>query len=355
MNTAASKIAFGSLCALLISVSDSVSANDISTFSGVRIGWMGMDSQRTSSFNDNDFYMRDGFRTFSPGIEFGVSMKDDFAVRAYLDHLNAEYKGTSGTSRGHSAGVDMLFGFSSGFYGGAGVNQTELGNQNAIGARLTAGYRYNFNDRISSRFEVAHQNSATSQREFDDTQITAIVQYTFGMERRALATPEETKTSKGVVDVPDSDGDGVPDYLDLCPGTPAGQAVDEFGCSRFQGGNQRFELNISFANNSAEISDDALSEIAEFATRLQQNPNESVRIEGHTDSSGSNWRNQELSQQRADAVKSILVSQFGISEDRIIAEGFGDSRPLAFGDKSNPANRRVEMVFTVSREDAGDR
>ena len=77
-----------------------------------------------------------------------------------------------------------------------------------------------------------------------------------------------------------------------------------------------------------------------------------VKIAGHTDSKGSDSYNQQLSENRADAVKDALATEFSIDSNRLNAKGFGESRPIAANTKSdgsdNPAgkqkNRRVEVV-----------
>ena len=73
-------------------------------------------------------------------------------------------------------------------------------------------------------------------------------------------------------------------------------------------------------------------------------------VEGHTDSQGADAMNQELSQKRAESVRTYLVSR-GIAADRITAQGFGPSRPIA--DNTSPEgranNRRVEIVVKPKR------
>ena len=68
-----------------------------------------------------------------------------------------------------------------------------------------------------------------------------------------------------------------------------------------------------------------------------------VRIEGHTDSSGSRALNLDLSKRRAEAVADFLVS-LGISRDRLEVEGYGYDRPLPGLPASADENRRVEAV-----------
>jgi len=77
---------------------------------------------------------------------------------------------------------------------------------------------------------------------------------------------------------------------------------------------------------------------------MNENPTLKLKIEGHTDNAGNDDANMKLSEDRAEAVKTYLVSK-GISADRITAEGFGETMPIA--DNGTAAgrtkNRRVEI------------
>ena len=74
---------------------------------------------------------------------------------------------------------------------------------------------------------------------------------------------------------------------------------------------------------------------------------EQVRVEGHTDSTGSAQVNTTLSQQRADNVAKFLVEVGGISASRIMATGYGSERPVASNEtpEGRAANRRVEILI----------
>ena len=75
-----------------------------------------------------------------------------------------------------------------------------------------------------------------------------------------------------------------------------------------------------------------------------------VRIEGHTDSDGSDKYNKKLSQDRADSVKAFLVKA-GIDEERMEAVGYGEDKPIADNDtaEGKEKNRRVE--FNILAQD----
>lgn len=103
---------------------------------------------------------------------------------------------------------------------------------------------------------------------------------------------------------------------------------------------------IHFETGKAVILPISYSILNAVAEVLKQNPTIKVRVEGHTDSVGSDEFNLRLSQARADAVMKYLISQ-GISPDRLEARGYGETMPIA--DNSTPEgrakNRRVE--FTI--------
>ncbi|WP_349773448.1 OmpA family protein [Psychrobacter sp. WY6] len=69
-------------------------------------------------------------------------------------------------------------------------------------------------------------------------------------------------------------------------------------------------------------------------------------IEGHTDSRASDSYNQALSQRRVNAVKEVLISQFGIGAERLTAIGYGESQPIATNSttEGRQLNRRVVAV-----------
>jgi outer membrane protein OmpA-like peptidoglycan-associated protein len=105
--------------------------------------------------------------------------------------------------------------------------------------------------------------------------------------------------------------------------------------------------SILFASGKSEILPAAQSKLSDVANALmKQDPSAKIVVEGFTDSTGGDALNQALSESRAEAVRSFLVSH-GVSSDRISAEGRGPSDPIA--DNASPEgranNRRVEIVI----------
>lgn len=108
---------------------------------------------------------------------------------------------------------------------------------------------------------------------------------------------------------------------------------------RIQFDSLRFEA-IQFANNAWNLANPIPDCLAKLATYLQENPNQSIDIQGHTDDIGNPSSNQILSEKRALAVKMHLI-KLGISADRIQTHGLGNTVPK---EKSNrQVNRRIEI------------
>lgn len=102
---------------------------------------------------------------------------------------------------------------------------------------------------------------------------------------------------------------------------------------------------IYFDVNKATIKPESMGVINEIAKLLKDHPDINFTIEGHTDSDGDEIFNQTLSENRAKAVKDVLVS-LGIDSSRLETKGFGESKPVNGNstpeEKAN--NRRVEFV-----------
>lgn len=135
----------------------------------------------------------------------------------------------------------------------------------------------------------------------------------------------------------DSDGDGVTDDRDQCPGTPSGANVDNRGCWVLE--------NLTFDTDSAEIKEQFEEVLNEAARVLKLNPDLKIRIDGHTDSSGSETYNQALSERRAQSVRDALVMRGG-SDSRLTYAGFGESQPAVpnTSPENMRRNRRVELT-----------
>lgn len=146
----------------------------------------------------------------------------------------------------------------------------------------------------------------------------------------------------------DGDKDGVADINDKCPTTAEGVVVDETGCDKMLTEAISQELKVTFASGAAVVKAEDKAEIEKVATLLKQYPSTKVEIQGHTDSSGKKASNDKLSQARADAVKNVLVTDFGVDAARVTATGYGSSQPVADNKtkEGRAENRRVIAVVS---------
>ncbi|MDQ6813280.1 MAG: OmpA family protein [Bacteroidota bacterium] len=145
----------------------------------------------------------------------------------------------------------------------------------------------------------------------------------------------------------DRDGDGVPNDVDTCPDTP-GPASNN-GCPEVK---EEATKRLSFATRSiyfetgkAIIKPESFEKLDEIVSIMNKYPNYNLKLGGHTDSKeGSDVSSTKLSIARVDAVKSYVVGK-GVSESRLQAKGFGETRPVAPNKTAigRAQNRRVEM------------
>lgn len=178
----------------------------------------------------------------------------------------------------------------------------------------------------------------------------------------------------------DDDGDGVPNNRDQCPRTPKGQAVNYYGCPATNDGDddgdgvpnskdkcpntygvsnnygcpeireevkKRLEFaahGIYFETGKATIKSLSYSVLDDVASILAEYKDYDVRLGGHTDDVGSDASNLRLSQARVNAVKAYLTRK-GISNNRMEATGYGESKPVATNATvdGRAENRRVEI------------
>lgn len=103
---------------------------------------------------------------------------------------------------------------------------------------------------------------------------------------------------------------------------------------------------ILFQSGSANLKSESNTVIDEISLVLQQNPEVSIQIIGHTDADGSESSNLELSKQRALSVKKVMTSRSGIDPSRISTDGKGESTPVASNNTNSgkAQNRRVEFI-----------
>jgi len=169
----------------------------------------------------------------------------------------------------------------------------------------------------------------------------------------------------------DTDKDQVIDRHDQCPNTPKTNKVNKYGCTIYKKAIKEIakteivekkpeivieevmtiKLLINFDNDKFNVRPQYLSEIERVAKFLDRYPHYSIVITGHTSSQGKAIYNKKLSQQRADQIANVLVTEFFIDKQRVSALGYGEEQLL---DESNSPeahmiNRRVEGVVKLTQ------
>ncbi len=153
----------------------------------------------------------------------------------------------------------------------------------------------------------------------------------------------------------DADGDGVPDSQDKCPHqkeTINGYKDDD-GCPDegpaqviVENGQITILRRVNFEEGSARIEPGSYSILNQVALVMRAHPEiKRIRVEGHTDETGTHEYNMDLSRKRAARVREYLISR-GVSPQRLGSAGYGPDRPLSKGrdEASRAKNRRVEFV-----------
>ncbi len=164
----------------------------------------------------------------------------------------------------------------------------------------------------------------------------------------------------------DSDGDGVVDRLDKCPGTPLGTKVDADGCpipipppdtgcrSPKQGepvdfngcaiGDAIILRGVNFNFDKYDLTVNAKVILDQVADALIAASAIRIEVGGHTDYKGSDAYNQVLSERRARSVVDYLISR-GVDAGRLSSKGYGEGQPIDTNetDAGREVNRRVEL------------
>ncbi len=209
----------------------------------------------------------------------------------------------------------------------------------------TAGLTFHFGGATPAIKPLApNGREEVAQAAFPSQPVAALSEAEMAEKTAGGQVVEETVS---MMDSADSDGDGILDTLDRCPGTPEGVLVDHLGCPPVLEQPRSLVLDIRFASGKTEIAPEFHQELAAAAEFIKQTGGSSTVVEGHTDSIGSAEANRRLSLLRAESVRNYLVKNFSINGDRIRAAGFGEEWPVA--DNSTPEGRSLNrrVVLTV--------
>jgi OOP family OmpA-OmpF porin len=257
-------------------------------------------------------------------------------------------------------------------YLGAGINFTEFSGEKpnelhlggSIGPAATAGIDFLFTRHWFATLDLrwiyvqTEVQAKGSNNDFGHLQLNplvagAMVGYRFGGRQPPVVAAPPPPVAAPVAAAPapvapakcsDGDGDGVCDADDRCPNTPAGDAVDKYGCSLVS------RLAVYFDFDKSELRPESITELERVVQFMNDIPTSTAKIVGHTDSIGTVEYNQALSERRAKAVYDYLASR-GVSPSRMQAIGMGESDPVA--DNATEAGRQLNRRVMLIRTDGG--
>ncbi len=348
--------------------------------------------------------------TFGFGLEY--RFQPNWAAELVFSRANADRKNVSGSSDFKEIRLDGLYYFGDfneawNPYLAAGAGHAEFGgsipgpqtagtDHDETRVNVGGGVRYNVSDSISLRADI-REFHGIDESTFDTV---ASLGFSIGFGRSTTPPAPEDSDNDGVPDNRDQcpgtaagvsvdakgceldgDNDGVVDSRDQCPNTPAGAEVNSRGCeldsdndgvvnSKDQCANttagaevdaegcegveetiETIELSVKFPSESSVIGNTYDEEIRQVADFMNEYPETSVEIAGHSDTLGEASYNQQLSQRRAQAVADRLVDAHDIDEDRVRAVGYGEAEPMASNETAagRAQNRRVEARIQVRR------
>ena len=320
--------------------------------------------------------------TFNAGSHFRIPLNVGYKTSFQQDVPSLEI----GNQLTFAAAVQVLLGQErfmltmEAFGRTAADTRTGFGGRQETPVELLGGFKFLHPKGIT--LGMAGTGGVTSGYGNPDWRLIGMLAYTMPAKSKALpvdtdgdgivdeddACPNEPEDFDGFEDEdgcpdpdPDRDGDGVIDRLDSCPDEPGPE--ENQGCPEEQQvviEESRIEIldKIYFNVDSAELQRRSYAVLDNVAEVLNVHPEISlVRVEGHTDSTGSAGYNLRLSQRRVDSVLRYLVDKGGVGKDRLAAEGFGETRPLVPNAKTKAElaqNRRVEFHIAEGEPEEPD-
>ncbi|MBC9250640.1 porin [Pseudomonas alcaligenes] len=281
------------------------------------------------------------------GGSVGYFLTDDVELRLGYDEVHNARAEDGRNIKGSNTALDALYHFNAPGdtlrpYVSAGFSDQSIGQNGAGGrngstfANLGGGAKVYFTENFYARAGVeAQYNIDQGDTEWAPS-VGIGLNFGGGSKPVAAAEPAPEVCS-------DSDNDGVCDNVDKCPDTPANVTVDADGCPAVAEV-VRVELDVKFDFDKSKVKEESYGDIKNLADFMNQYPSTSTTVEGHTDSVGTDAYNQKLSERRANAVREVLVNQYGVGAERVNSVGYGESRPVADNatEAGRAVNRRVE-------------
>lgn len=228
---------------------------------------------------------------------------------------------------------------------GAAHYSPKINNKGMSIVNFGVGAKYWLAENIGLRFDL--RDNMTFDEQINNVQATLGIVLAFGGGSKPTPAPVEKPL--------DSDNDGVPDYLDKCPGTPAGVTVGKHGCPYLTEkvvilvSEPRVEEKVKekaavvepkviilafedvhFGFDQSALTPEAKKILKRNVQLLKENPKAKVRVAGYTSASGTTEYNQKLSERRAKAVQQYLIDEGIITPSRLSTIGYGETLPATY-------------------------
>lgn len=298
--------------------------------------------------------LRDSLDGVGGYFGFGIPLMRYFALEGTLSGTGygAENGGPSWTEYSAEAAGLVTYPVGGGWIPyltvGLGVAQSGIDGLNNEESDLAASFgggMFYLLDKWGLRLDARYREIQADGPDLQDGIIRLGGLWMFGEQPPAPAPVKEE-----VVD-PDSDGDGVPDSRDQCPDTPKGVKVDENGCPEVvkvgddNAGKPMVIVYFDFDKSDIKSSEAAKLDEAIAKLNAMKKGKIVIKLDGHTDSFGTEQYNVGLGERRGQAVRQYLMSH-GVDAESISITSYGESKPAA--DNATGAgrakNRRVEVM-----------
>lgn len=291
--------------------------------------------------------------SFAPEVGLGYRFNDRFSVEGNYSMYSTDVQNSSSSIDMDEYRLDAYFdlmpwdgSWTPYIVAGASMLDMSTDNDSHDDNRVNAGF--GLRKALTPNLSVRGDVRAIRSVDYNQTEGSANLglTWTFGsvaepimMEEPVAVVEEEVVVEPVILD---GDMDGIADADDLCLSTPAGVTVDAMGC-------EELDTLVLFDFDSADLRAEDLATITQTGEFLQRNSTLNIKITGYTDSTGTDEYNQELSLERAEAVRQALTEEFGIDASRMELEGMGKADPIATNQtlEGREDNRRAVMISVM--------
>lgn len=311
--------------AVAVACGGAVSTVSAETYLGGKIGYAWVDDSCVSGFDCED-------DSVGLGAFLGYNFTDYLGIEGGYDFLGEYQTSFAGST---SSSKDNLHAFSVApkltypindqvsIFGKVGAAYMDLGDANDTVLTAGIGGEYLFTNNLAARLEYQYFDEMSDGivKDMSANFVSLGLTYRFGGAEEPVPMAKEEPVEQ------------------MAEPEPA--PVEEVVTSKQV--QEQFDSGL-FAHNSAELSAEGKASLATILETLTTHPQASATIVGHTDSSGSEKYNQDISERRAQAVADYLIGE-GVNPEQVVASGEGELNPIASNDtaEGRSQNRRVEV------------